>query len=53
MMLCYSKTRKINYFLDPPPHHHKKRLKCLSTPAARDLDIHLVEIEQRAIRTTK
>ena len=24
MMLCYSKTRKINYFLDPPP---KKRLK--------------------------
>ena len=24
MMLCYSKTRKIKYFLDPPP---KKRLK--------------------------
>ena len=23
MMLCYSKTRKIKYFLDPPP---KKRL---------------------------
>ena len=25
MMLCYSKTRKIKYFLDPPPP--KKRLK--------------------------
>ena len=25
MMLCYSKTRKIKYFLDPPPK--KKRLK--------------------------
>ena len=25
MMLCYSKTRKIKYFLDPPPQ--KKRLK--------------------------
>ena len=24
MMLCYSKTRKIKYFLDPPP---QKRLK--------------------------
>ena len=24
MMLCYSKTRKIKYFLDPPP---PKRLK--------------------------
>ena len=24
MMLCYSKTRNIKYFLDPPP---KKRLK--------------------------
>ena len=24
MMLCYSKIRKIKYFLDPPP---KKRLK--------------------------
>ena len=24
MMLCYSKTRKIKYFLDPPP---KKKLK--------------------------
>ena len=24
MMLCYFKTRKIKYFLDPPP---KKRLK--------------------------
>ena len=26
MMLCYSKTRKIKYFLDPPPPQ-KKRLK--------------------------
>ena len=26
MMLCYSKTRKIKYFLDPPPSK-KKRLK--------------------------
>ena len=26
MMLCYSKTRKIKYFLDPPPPP-KKRLK--------------------------
>ena len=25
MMLCYSKTRRIKYFLDPPPQ--KKRLK--------------------------
>ena len=25
MVLCYSKTRKIKYFLDPPPP--KKRLK--------------------------
>ena len=25
MMLCYSKTRKIKYFLDPPPK--KKRFK--------------------------
>ena len=25
MMLCFSKTRKIKYFLDPPPQ--KKRLK--------------------------
>ena len=48
MMLCYSKTGKINYFCPPPP---KKRLKdtngrdmsthkCLSIPTARDLDIH-------------
>ena len=46
MMLCYSKTRKIKYFLDPP-----KRLKdtndrdmsthkCLSIPPGCDLDIH-------------
>ena len=27
MMLCYSKTRKIKYFLDPPPPPKKKRLK--------------------------
>ena len=49
MMLCYSKIRKIKYFLDPPPP--KKRLKdtkgrdmsthkCLSIQSARDLDIH-------------
>ena len=24
MMLCYSKTRKIKYFLDPPPPPHKR-----------------------------
>ena len=47
MMLYYSKTRKIKYFLDPP-----KRLKdtndrdyvythkCLSIPPGYDLDIH-------------
>ena len=27
MMLCYSKTKKIEYFLDPPPPKKKKRLK--------------------------
>ena len=54
MMLLYSKTRKIEYFLNPHPpkargyewsryvHTHK----CLSIPAARDLDIHKVGIEQ-------
>ena len=49
MMFCYSKTRKIKYFLDPPPpkkgssiceqsryvYMHQK----LSIPAACDLDI--------------
>ena len=50
MMLCYSKTRKIKYFLDPPPQ--KKRLKdtngrdmstrtsVFSIQSPRDLDIH-------------
>ena len=47
MMLCYSKTRKIKYFFEPPP---QKRVmdtngrdnthKCLTIPAAGDLDIH-------------
>ena len=49
MMFCYSKTRKIRYFLDPPPKKKAQRYersryvythKCLSIPAARDLDIH-------------
>ena len=51
MMLCYSKTRKIKYFLDPPPkkkpqgykrsqYMYVYKHKCLSIPAARDLDIH-------------
>ena len=30
MMLCYSKTRKIKYFLDPPPPP-KKRLKDMNS----------------------
>ena len=54
MMLCYSKTRKIKYFLDPPPPkaqgYERPRYvythECLSIPAACDLDIHLVKIEQ-------
>ena len=25
MMLCYSKTRKIKYFLDPPPNRLKDK----------------------------
>ena len=51
MMLCYSKTRKIKYFLDPPPPKQKglKDTNCrdMSTrtgvclyKSARDLDIH-------------
>ena len=52
MMLYFSKTRKIKYFLDPPPLQKKKRLKdtngrdmstrtCVfSIQSARDLDIH-------------
>ena len=57
MMLCYSKTRKKNFLDSPPPK--KKRVKdtndrdmstrtsvCLYIQSARDLDIHLVEIEQ-------
>ena len=53
MMICYSKTRKIKYFLDPPKKaqgYERSRYvythKCLSIPAARDLDIHYIEIEQ-------
>ena len=48
MMLCYSKTRKIKYFLDPPPkkaHRYERSWyvymqKCLSIPAAHDLGIY-------------
>ena len=47
MMLCYSKIRKIKYFLDPPKKaqgYERSRYvymhKCLSIPPARDLDIH-------------
>ena len=49
MMLCYSKTRKGKYFLDPPPKKKAQGYewsrfvythKCLSIPAARALDIH-------------
>ena len=47
MMLCYSKTRKIKYFLDPPKKAQGYKLsryvytyKCLSIQSARDLDIH-------------
>ena len=50
MMLFYSETKEIKYFLDPPPKK-KKRLRdtngrdmathtCLSIPAARDLDFY-------------
>ena len=55
MMLCYSKTRKIKYFLDPPPKKRLKdtnggdmstRISVFSIQSARDLDIHLVEIQQ-------
>ena len=54
-MFCYSKARKIKYFLDPPPQKKKRKKEkkaegyersryvytymCLSIPAARDLDI--------------
>ena len=51
MMLCYSKTREIKYFLDSPPPPKKKAQgyelsryvymhKCLSIQSARDPDIH-------------
>ena len=47
MMLCYSKTRKIKYFLDPTKKaqgYERSRYvytqKCLSIQSARDLDIH-------------
>ena len=49
MMLCYSKIRKIKYFLDPPPKkkaqgYERSRYvythKCFSIQSARDLDIH-------------
>ena len=46
MMLCYSKTRKIKYLMDPPKQtqgyewsRYVYTHKCLSIPAARDLDI--------------
>ena len=49
MMPCYSKTRKIKYFLDPPPPKKKAQgyklsryvytHRCLSIQSARDLDI--------------
>ena len=49
MMLCYSKTRKIKYFLDPPPPKKKAQgyersryvytHKFLYITVARDLDI--------------
>ena len=52
MMLCYSKIRKIKYFVDPPPPPPPKKAqgykwsqyvymhKCFSIQSARDLDIH-------------
>ena len=49
MMLCYSKTREIKYFLDPPPKKKAQGYersvyvytrKCLSIPPGSDLDIH-------------
>ena len=47
MMLFYSKTRKMKYFLDPPKKaqgyewsQYGYMHKCLSIPAARDLDIY-------------
>ena len=56
MMLYYSKTMNIEYFLDPPPPKKKgsgydrsryvNTLKCLSISAARDLHMHLVASEQ-------
>ena len=53
MMLCYSKTRKIKYFLDPPKKaqgYERSRYvymhKYFSIQSARDLDIHKVKIEQ-------
>ena len=53
MMLCYSKTRKIKYFLDPPkkPQGYERSRnvymhKCFSIQSALDLDIHWVKIEQ-------
>ena len=53
MMLCYSKTRKIKYFWTPPPKaqgyersQYVYTHKCFSIQSARDMDIHLVEIEQ-------
>ena len=46
MMLCYSKTRKIKYFLDPPPPKKGSRIRrvviCLHAQVfvAPDLKIH-------------
>ena len=52
MMLFNSKTRKIKYFLDPPKKaqgYKQSRYgythKCLSIPAACDLDFYKVMIE--------
>ena len=49
MLLFYSETKKIKYFLDPPPKkkaqgYERSRYgythKCLSIPAACDLDFY-------------
>ena len=53
MMLCYSKNKENKILFGPPKKaqgYERSRYvythKCLSIPAARDLDIHLVGIEQ-------
>ena len=37
MMLYYSKTKKIKYFLDPPPPPKKKKKKRLKDTNGRDM----------------